>query len=435
MTEEENTHEENSAMFVAPPEPVSDIELPDFDTVEAALEDIRAGKIVIVVDDEDRENEGDFIMAAECVTPEAINFMAKEGRGLICVSVSPTRARELDLDLMVAQNNHGKFAQVSTNFTVSVDHWPTNTTGISAYDRANTVAAIANPKTRSTDLARPGHIFPLVAKAGGVLRRAGHTEASMDLARLAGFEEVGVLCEIMNEDGTMARVPQLWEIARKHNLKFITIQDLIRYKMHKEPFVKLDSVVEMPTRWGEFKLHTFVNKFNPNEHHLAFVKGEVAGDEPVLVRVHSECLTGDAFGSGRCDCGEQLDSAMRKVEEVGRGAVLYLRQEGRGIGFIAKMQAYTLQEKGYDTVEANLKLGYKPDLRDYGFGAQMIRLLGIHKMILMTNNPRKIVGIDGFGLEIVGREAIEAHSKDSNRYYLETKRDKLGHQILNTGRK
>lgn len=407
---------------------------PNFNTVEEALEDIRQGKIVIVVDDEDRENEGDFILAGEKVTPEAINFMAKEGRGLICVSIDKKRAQHLELDLMVPQNNHGKFSQVSTNFTVSVDHWPTNTTGISAFDRAHTVEAIVNDETKPTDLARPGHIFPLLAKEGGVLRRAGHTEASLDLARLAGLKPVGVLCEIMNEDGSMARVPQLWEIARKHGLKFITIQDLIQYKMQKEPFVELDSVVEIPTRWGDFKLATFVNKYDASEHHIALIKGEVAGEEPVLVRVHSECLTGDAFGSGRCDCGEQLDCAMRKVAKAGKGAVLYLRQEGRGIGFVAKMRAYALQEKGYDTVEANLKLGYKPDLRDYGFGAQMIKLLGIHKMILMTNNPRKIVGIEGFGLEIVGREPVEVPSKDSNRQYLETKRDKLGHQILQTGK-
>ena len=406
-----------------------------FDTVEDALKAIKAGEIVIVVDDEDRENEGDFIMAAEQATPEAINFMATHGRGLICVSINEDRAKALELDLMVAQNNHGKFAQVSTNFTVSVDHWPTNTTGISAFDRANTIQALVNPQTKATDLARPGHIFPLVAQKGGVLRRAGHTEAALDLARMAGFAPAGVLCEIMNEDGSMARVPELIEIAKQHQLKFMTIQDLIQYKMHQESFVKIDSEVQIPTRWGEFKLVTFVNTYDPTEHHLALVKGEIAGEEPVLVRVHSECLTGDTFGSGRCDCGEQLDHAMQKIAQAGQGALLYLRQEGRGIGFVAKMRAYALQEKGYDTVEANLKLGYKPDLRNYGFGAQMIKLLGIQKMILMTNNPRKIVGIDGFGLEVVGREPIEVGHKDTNNKYLQTKRDKMGHQILGNAKK
>jgi 3,4-dihydroxy 2-butanone 4-phosphate synthase / GTP cyclohydrolase II len=406
-----------------------------FDTVEDALTALKAGEIIIVVDDEDRENEGDFIMAAEKATPEAINFMATHGRGLICVSISEERAKALELDMMVAQNNHGKFAQVSTNFTVSVDHWPTNSTGISAADRANTIQALVNPDTKSTDLARPGHIFPLVSQKGGVLRRAGHTEAALDLSRMAGFESAGVLCEIMNEDGSMARVPDLIKIAQQHQLKFITIQDLIQYKMHKEAFVKIDSEVQIPTRWGDFKLVTFVNTYDPTEHHIAFVKGDVSTEEPALVRVHSECLTGDAFGSGRCDCGEQLDKAMQKIEKTGRGALLYLRQEGRGIGFVAKMRAYALQEKGYDTVEANLKLGYKADLRNYGFGAQMIKLLGIKKMVLMTNNPRKIVGIDGFGLEVVGREPIEVAHKDSNKKYLQTKRDKMGHQILGQAKK
>ena len=406
-----------------------------FDTVEDALKALKAGEIIIVVDDEDRENEGDFIMAAEKATPEAINFMATHGRGLICVSISEERAKTLELDLMVAQNNHGKFAQVSTNFTVSVDHWPTNSTGISAFDRAHTIQALVNPNTLATDLARPGHIFPLVSQKGGVLRRAGHTEAALDLSRMAGFESAGVLCEIMNEDGSMARVPELIKIAEQHQLKFITIQDLIQYKMHQESFVKIDSEVDIPTRWGDFKLVTFVNTYDPTEHHIAFVKGDITHGEPALVRVHSECLTGDVFGSGRCDCGDQLDAAMQKIAQAGRGALLYLRQEGRGIGFVAKMRAYALQEKGYDTVEANLKLGYKADLRNYGFGAQMIKLLGIKQMVLMTNNPRKIVGIDGFGLEVVGREPIEMQHKDSNKKYLQTKRDKMGHQILGSAKK
>lgn len=406
-----------------------------FDTVEDALKALKAGEIIIVVDDKDRENEGDFIMAAEKATPEAINFMATHGRGLICVSISEERAKTLELDLMVAQNNHGKFAQVSTNFTVSVDHWPTNSTGISAFDRAHTIQALVNPNTLATDLARPGHIFPLVSQKGGVLRRAGHTEAALDLSRMAGFESAGVLCEIMNEDGSMARVPELIKIAEQHQLKFITIQDLIQYKMHQESFVKIDSEVDIPTRWGDFKLVTFVNTYDPTEHHIAFVKGDITHGEPALVRVHSECLTGDVFGSGRCDCGDQLDAAMQKIAQAGRGALLYLRQEGRGIGFVAKMRAYALQEKGYDTVEANLKLGYKADLRNYGFGAQMIKLLGIKQMVLMTNNPRKIVGIDGFGLEVVGREPIEMQHKDSNKKYLQTKRDKMGHQILGSAKK
>lgn len=397
-----------------------------FNTIQEAIEDLKQGKIIIVVDDEDRENEGDFIMAAELATPESVNFMAKEGRGLICVSVTEKRAEELDLTLMVSNNT----SHHTTNFTVSVDHLPTNTTGISAFDRANTIKALADDKSKPSDFMKPGHIFPLIARKGGVLRRAGHTEASSDLAKLAGLKPVGVLCEIMNEDGSMSRVPDLWEIAKKHNLKMITIKDLIQYKISKEIFVNVDSRIHIPTKWGEFELVTFVNKHDPTEHHIAFVKGKIDDGEPVLLRVHSECLTGDVFGSGRCDCGEQLDCAMKKVAKEGRGAVLYLRQEGRGIGFIAKMKAYELQEKGFDTVEANLKLGFKPDLRDYGFGAQMIHLLGIKKVKLMTNNPRKIVGLNGFDIEIVERVPIEIPSKSTNLHYLETKRDRLGHEIL-----
>ncbi len=397
-----------------------------FNTIKEALEDIKQGKIIIVVDDEDRENEGDFVMAGELVTPETVNFMAKEGRGLICVSITPKRAEELDLNLMVANNTSSH----TTNFTVSVDHLPTNTTGISVFDRANTIKAIADDKTKPSELMRPGHIFPLVTKKGGVLRRAGHTEASSDLAKLAGLKPVGVLCEIMNDDGSMSRVPDLWKIAEKHNLKMITIKDLIQYSINKEIFVNMDSKIEIPTKWGDFELVTFINKHDPTEHHIAFVKGDISDGKPVLVRVHSECLTGDVFGSGRCDCGEQLDFAMQRIAKEGRGAVLYLRQEGRGIGFPAKMKSYELQERGFDTVEANLKLGFKPDLRDYGFGAQMIHLLGIKKVRLMTNNPRKIIGLEGFDIEIVERVPIEIQSKSTNLVYLQTKRDKLGHEIL-----
>ncbi|MBC7473075.1 MAG: bifunctional 3,4-dihydroxy-2-butanone-4-phosphate synthase/GTP cyclohydrolase II [Candidatus Sericytochromatia bacterium] len=397
-----------------------------FNTIKDALEDIKQGKIIIVVDDEDRENEGDFIMAGELVTPETVNFMAKEGRGLICVSITPKRAEELDLNLMVANNTSSH----TTNFTVSVDHLPTNTTGISVFDRANTIKAIADDKTKPSELMRPGHIFPLVTKKGGVLRRAGHTEASSDLAKLAGLKPVGVLCEIMNDDGSMSRVPDLWKIAEKHNLKMITIKDLIQYSINKEIFVNMDSKIEIPTKWGDFELVTFINKHDPTEHHIAFVKGDISDGKPVLVRVHSECLTGDVFGSGRCDCGEQLDFAMQRIAKEGRGAVLYLRQEGRGIGFPAKMKSYELQERGFDTVEANLKLGFKPDLRDYGFGAQMIHLLGIKKVRLMTNNPRKIIGLEGFDIKIVERVPIEIQSKSTNIHYLQTKRDKLGHEIL-----
>ncbi|MFN8577446.1 MAG: bifunctional 3,4-dihydroxy-2-butanone-4-phosphate synthase/GTP cyclohydrolase II [Candidatus Sericytochromatia bacterium] len=397
-----------------------------FNTIPEAIEDLKKGKIIIVVDDEDRENEGDFVMIAELATPETINFMAKEGRGLICVSLTEKRAEELDLKLMVTNNN----SYLSTNFTVSVDHIPTNTTGISAFDRANTIKALTDNKSKSQDFMKPGHIFPLIARKGGVIRRAGHTEASSDLAKLAGFKPIGVICEIMNDDGSMARVPDLWKIAKKHDMKFITIQDLINYSINRDIFVQLDSIVDLPTKWGDFKLYTFVNKHDPKEHHIAMVKGEIDNGEPVLLRVHSECLTGDVFGSGRCDCGEQLNFAMEKVAKEGRGAILYLRQEGRGIGFQAKMKSYELQEKGLDTVEANLKLGFKPDLRDYGFGAQMIHLLGIKKAKLMTNNPRKIVGLNGFDIEVIERVSIEIPSKTTNLNYLKTKRDKLGHDIL-----
>ncbi len=397
-----------------------------FNNIQEAIEDLKQGKIIIVVDDEDRENEGDFVMIAELATPETINFMAKEGRGLICVSINEKLAEDLDLKLMVNNNT----SYLSTNFTISVDHLPTNTTGISAFDRANTIKALTDDKSKPQDFMRPGHIFPLIARQGGVLRRAGHTEASSDLAKLAGYKPVGVLCEIMNDDGSMARVLDLWKISEKHNMKMITIKDLIQYKVNKEIFVRIDSSVKVPTKWGEFQLFTFLNKHDPKEHHIALVKGNINTNEPVLLRVHSECLTGDVFGSGRCDCGEQLDFAMQKISEEGHGALLYLRQEGRGIGFQAKMKSYELQEKGLDTVEANLKLGFKADLRDYGFGAQMIHLLGIKKIRLMTNNPKKIVGLNGFDIEVVEQIKIEIPVKSTNLHYLETKRDKMGHDIL-----
>jgi 3,4-dihydroxy 2-butanone 4-phosphate synthase/GTP cyclohydrolase II len=398
----------------------------NFDSIEAAIEDIKNGKMIIVVDDEDRENEGDFVMAAEKISPEAVNFMSIHGRGLICAPLTEERSRELNLNLMVESNT----AVLETNFTVSVDHNPSNTTGISATDRSNTIKALVNPATKPTELGRPGHIFPLIAKDGGVLRRAGHTEAAVDLARLAGLHPSGVICEIMNDDGSMARTPELFELAKKHDLKFITIQDLIHYKRNKELFVQEESVVNMPTAHGDFKLHLFENKHNPSEHHLALVKGEIKEGEPTLIRVHSECLTGDVFGSARCDCGDQLDAAMQKINEEGSGVIIYLRQEGRGIGLSAKIKAYALQEKGLDTVEANEKLGFKPDLRDYGFGAQMIHLLGIKKLRLMTNNPKKIVGLKGYDLEVVERVPLEVEIKKHNEYYMKTKEEKMGHVFM-----
>ena len=401
-----------------------------FNTIEEAVEDIKNGKMVIVVDDEDRENEGDFIMAAECATPEAINFMAKEGRGLICVSIPEEVAERLELHPMVQQNT----ASLSTNFTVSIDHLATNTTGISAADRANTILALVDPNSKASDFGRPGHIFPLISKKGGVLRRAGHTEATKDLAKFAGFEPVGILCEIMNDDGSMARVPDLAKVAKQHDLKLITIQDLITYKRKKEMFVEETSVVDMPTKYGKFKLHTFLNKYNKNEHHMALVMGDVSDGEPCLLRVHSECLTGDTFGSFRCDCGPQLDAALQQIATAGKGALIYLRQEGRGIGFVEKMKAYALQEEGLDTVDANVKLGHKADLRDYGFGAQMISHLGIKKAKLMTNNPRKIVGLKGYDIEVVDRVPLEVGSNENNHKYLETKRDRMGHDILKQDR-
>lgn len=395
-------------------------------TIESAIEDIRNGKLVIVVDDQDRENEGDFVTAARNVTPEIINFMATHGRGLICTPLVEDRCDELGLDLMVNNNT----ALHETQFTVSIDLIGHGcTTGISAMDRALTIQALIDPKMQASDFARPGHIFPLRAKMGGVLRRTGHTEASIDLARLAGFEPAGVLVEIMNEDGSMARLPDLIKVSKKFNLKIISIKDLVEYRMRHETLIKKESVVNLPTKYGNFKLHAF-SQTTSGEIHLALVKGTLNTDEAVLVRVHSSCVTGDILGSLRCDCGEQLHSAMAMIEKNGSGVIVYMQQEGRGIGLLNKLKAYELQEQGRDTVEANLELGLPMDQRDYGIGAQILRSLGITKLDLITNNPKKRVGLKGYGLEIVGNTKIEMLPNEHNMHYLETKRDKLGHDIL-----
>lgn len=397
-----------------------------FDSIESAIEDIRRGKLVIVVDDEDRENEGDFITAAQNVTPEVINFMSKHGRGLICAPLSENRCGDLGLKMMVSDNT----ALHNTPFTVSVDLIGHGcTTGISAGDRAKTVRALVNSKTKPEDLGKPGHIFPLKAKEGGVLRRPGHTEATIDLARLASFDPAGVLVEIMNDDGTMARLPDLAGIARKFDLKLISIKDLITYRMQNETLIEHLLCVNMPTAHGDFKLHAY-QQLTSGEKHLALVKGEWDEDEPVMVRVHSSCITGDIFASYRCDCGPQLDSAMEMVENTGKGVIVYMMQEGRGIGLINKLKAYQLQEHGMDTVEANLKLGFKMDERDYGIGAQILRDLGIKKMRLISNNPSKRTGLQGFGLEVVDKVPLEISPNKYNQNYLRTKRDKMGHEIL-----
>ncbi|MGC4059306.1 MAG: bifunctional 3,4-dihydroxy-2-butanone-4-phosphate synthase/GTP cyclohydrolase II [Chitinophagaceae bacterium] len=395
-------------------------------TIESALEDLRLGKLLIVVDDEDRENEGDFVTTARNATPEIINFMSKHGRGLICAPITAQRCDELELNLMVQNNT----VLHQTPFTVSVDLIGNGcTTGISAHDRSKTVQALIDPATKPEDLGRPGHIFPLRARPEGVLRRSGHTEATVDLAILAGHEPAGVLVEIMNDDGTMARMPQLLEIAKKFDLKIISIKDLIAYRFEKECLIEEIVRVEMPTKYGDFKLVDFKQK-NTGEQHLALIKGSWEADEPVLVRVHSSCVTGDVLHSLRCDCGEQLEAAMRKVNEEGKGVVLYMNQEGRGIGLANKLKAYKLQEEGKDTVEANLALGFKNDERDYGVGAQILRHLDVSKIRLMSNNPRKRAGLLGYGLEIVENVPLEIPSNPHNEFYLKTKRDKLGHEIM-----
>ena len=396
-----------------------------FNTIDEAMGDFRQGRILIVVDDDEREDEGDFVCAAEFATPEVVNFLTKHGRGIVCAPIESARAKELGLDLMVDSNT----SLHETPFTVSVDYIQGTTTGVSAADRSETVRSFVRPETRPEDLARPGHIFPLRALEGGVLRRAGHTEAVIDLCRLSGVFPAGVLCEIMNDDGTMARVPDLMKIARHFHLKIITVRDLIEYRMTREKLVHRIVDTHLPTRHGTFQMYLYRSETDQKEH-LALVKGEIDPERPVLVRVHSECLTGDIFGSLRCDCNEQLVAALKMVERSGSGVILYMRQEGRGIGLLNKLRAYKLQDEGLDTVEANEKLGFRPDLRDYGIGAQILRDLGIVKMALLTNNPKKVVGLSGYGLEIVERIPLEMDPNEVNERYLQTKRDKLGHLIL-----
>lgn len=395
-----------------------------FASIEEAIDDIRDGRIIIVVDDEDRENEGDFIASAEKVTPEIVNFITKHGRGLLCTPLTEERAQELEIPPMVERNTekHG------TAFTVSIDYKHGTTTGISAFDRAKTIKSLTDPKTKPDDLARPGHIFPLVAKSGGVLRRAGHTEASVDLARLAGLDPIGLLCEIMDSDGSMARLPRLMEIAQEFSLKIITIKDLIAYRQRREKLIRRLFSTPLPTRYGEFTLIIYETVIE-GEHHLALVKGEVAGKENVLVRVHSQCLTGDVFGSVRCDCGDQLHEAMSRIKGEGLGVLVYMRQEGRGIGLLNKLICYRLQDQGLDTVEANLAIGFPTDARDYGIGAQILADLGLTSIRLMTNNPAKRIGLEGYGLKVIERVPIVIEPHQHNRYYLEIKRDKMGHLL------
>ena len=393
-----------------------------FDSIDLAVEDIRNGKCIIVVDNEDRENEGDLVAASELCTPDLINFMATEGRGLICVSIKNERAQELSLEPMERKNS----SLHETNFTISVDANKNTTTGISAFDRSETVRALIDKSTRSTDLARPGHIFPIVGKEGGVLRRAGHTEASIDLSALAGLKPSGVICEIMADDGTMARGKMLYNFAKKHSLKIISIEDLIRYRRKNEKLVEKIEAIRLPTEYGDFTLHLYEDKFD-NSTHLALTMGSYTKQDSVLVRVHSECLTGDVFQSQRCDCGEQLEMAMHQISENKSGIIVYLRQEGRGIGLKHKIRAYKLQEKGMDTVEANNKLGFSADLRDYGVGAQILKDLDATKLTIMTNNPKKLIGLEGHGLTIVDRKPIKILPKKKNKKYLETKKNKLGH--------
>jgi len=398
-------------------------------TIPEVIEEIRNGRMIILVDNEDRENEGDLVIAAEHCTPEVINFMAKYGRGLICVPMTQQRAAKLGLELMVQENTD----KYGTAFTVSVDAQDGTTTGISAPDRAKTVQVLIDDSTQPEDLRKPGHIFPLAARKGGVLVRAGHTEGAVDLPRLAGLKPAGVICEILNDDGTMARRPQLDKFAQEHNLKIATISDLIKYRQHKERLVHRISEAEMPTDYGNFRIYAYESEVE-DKTHIALVKGNIEGADEVPVRVHSECLTGDVFGSRRCDCGSQLHKAMEYIEKTGTGIILYLRQEGRGIGLGNKIKAYHLQDKGLDTVEANIKLGFPSDLRNYGIGAQILVDLGCTKIKLITNNPKKIIGIEGYGLEVTGRIPLEITPREENRFYLETKRDRMGHLILGNGK-
>ncbi|MGM0508611.1 MAG: bifunctional 3,4-dihydroxy-2-butanone-4-phosphate synthase/GTP cyclohydrolase II [Fusobacteriota bacterium] len=395
------------------------------DKIKDAIEDIKKGKMVIVVDDDDRENEGDLIMAAEKITPEKINFMTKKGRGLICAPIDIDRANKLNLGPMVGENTD----KYGTAFTVSVDSKKGTTTGISAEDRSNTIKELMEKDVSGSDFRKPGHIFPLIAKSGGVLERAGHTEAAVDLAKLAGLKPGGVICEILNEDGTMARLPQLKKIAQKYDLKIISIEDMIKYRKQTEKMVRRLKTAKMPTKYGDFMIYSYENDID-NEEHVALVKGDIKGKEDVLVRVHSECLTGDVFGSKRCDCGNQLHAAMAMIEEEGQGAIIYLRQEGRGIGLNHKIHAYNLQDQGFDTVEANNELGFKDDLREYGVGAQIIADLGLTTIKLLTNNPRKIVGLNGYGIKVTERMPLKVGWNKENEKYLKTKEEKLGH-ILN----
>jgi 3,4-dihydroxy 2-butanone 4-phosphate synthase/GTP cyclohydrolase II len=395
-----------------------------FDAIESVIADVRKGKTVIVVDDADRENEGDLILAAQHVTPDAVNFMAKHGRGLICVPTTSERLQQLGIERMVRQNRE----IFRTDFQVSVDAARGVTTGISAADRAKTIQIMADPTAVPEDLVQPGHVFPLRARPGGVLQRAGHTEAGVDLAMLAGCRPIGVLCEILNDDGTMARLPQLFKFAKKHKLKICTIEDLIHFRRSREKLVEKVEIVHMPTEYGNFELHLYRSKID-GQHHVALVRGDVAGKKDVLVRVHSECLTGDVFGSCRCDCGPQLHQAMRQVAEAGRGVIVYMRQEGRGIGLAPKIKAYKLQEQGYDTVEANRKLGYGMDLREYGLGAQILVDLGLKTIRLLTNNPKKVVGLEGYGLKITEQVPIRVKPNPHNERYLRVKREKMGHLL------